>query len=94
MPRYLVERTFQGKVDLPGINQTDQTRQVFFENNSIEGVLWVHSYVDPNKRKTYCIYDAPAPEALRRAARRNGIPVDRITQVHVLSPYFYVAEDD
>jgi len=35
------------------------------------------------------IYDAPSPEAIRRAARRNNLPVDRITEVSVLDPYFY-----
>ena len=35
------------------------------------------------------MYDAPNPEAIRRAAERNGLPVDRITRVTVLDPYFY-----
>jgi hypothetical protein len=29
------------------------------------------------------------PEAVRRAAERNKLPVDRITRVVVLDPYFY-----
>jgi hypothetical protein len=39
---------------------------------------------------TYCIYDGPDPEAIRQAAYRNGLPVERITEVRVLDPYFYV----
>jgi hypothetical protein len=35
------------------------------------------------------VYDAPNPETIRRAADRNGLPVDRITRVTVLDPYFY-----
>jgi hypothetical protein len=42
-----------------------------------------------DKTKTFCIYDGPSPEAIRRAARRNSLPVDRITEVSVLDPYFY-----
>lgn len=38
---------------------------------------------------TFCIYDAPTPEAIRRAAQRNALPVDRIVEVSVLDPYFY-----
>ena len=38
---------------------------------------------------TWCVYDAPSPEAIRAAAGRNGLPVDRVTQVQVLDPYFY-----
>jgi hypothetical protein len=52
-------------------------------------VTWVHSYVTGDKKKTFCIYDAPTPEAIRRAAGRNNLPVDSITQVSVLDPYFY-----
>jgi len=40
------------------------------------GVTWVHSYVTPDKKKTFCIYDAPSPEAIRQVAGRNGLPVD------------------
>ena len=29
------------------------------------------------------------PEAIRDMAERNGLPVDRITKVSVLDPYFY-----
>ena len=50
---------------------------------------WVHSYVTEDKKKTFCVYDAPSPEAIRRAARRNNLPVDQITEVRVLDPYFY-----
>ncbi len=34
------------------------------------------------------IYDGPNPEASRQAAERNGLPVDTITKVAVLEPYF------
>jgi predicted amidohydrolase YtcJ len=58
------------------------------ERNAALGVTWLHSYVDESKTKTFCIYDAPDPEAVRKAAERNGLPVDAITQVRVLDPYF------
>ncbi len=38
---------------------------------------------------TFCVYDGPDPEAIRKAAARNDLPVARITQVRVLDPYFY-----
>ena len=40
-------------------------------------------------KKTFCVYDAPSPEAIRKTAAPNELPVDRITQVRVLDPYFY-----
>ncbi len=57
--------------------------------NADEGVTWVHSYVSSDHRKTYCVYDAPSPEAIRRVAGRNQFPVDHIAEVQVLDPYFY-----
>jgi hypothetical protein len=41
------------------------------------------------KTRTFCIYDAPSPEAIRKTASRNELPVDQITLVRVLDPYFY-----
>jgi hypothetical protein len=45
--------------------------------------------VTEDKRSTWCVYDGPTPEAIRKVAGRNGLPVDRITPVRVLDPYFY-----
>jgi hypothetical protein len=90
MPRYLVERTFTDQFGLPGPDAVASTRQVFIDNNALAGVTWVHSYVVLERRKTFCICDAPTPEAVRRAAQRNGLPIDRITEVRVLDPYVYL----
>jgi hypothetical protein len=59
------------------------------ERNADVGVTWVHSYVSEDEKKTFCVYDAPSPEAIRTTAVRNDLPVDRITRVRVLDPYFY-----
>ena len=53
-------------------------------------VSWIDSYATPDKTKTFCIYDGPNPEAIRRSATRNNLPVDRITEIRVLDPYFYL----
>ena len=45
------------------------------------GVTWAHSYVAPDSTETYCIYDAPSPQAVRQSATANNLPVDRITKV-------------
>ena len=50
----------------------------------------LQSYVSEDKRTTFCVYDAPTPEAIRKSAGRNELPVDKMTQVRVLDPYFYV----
>jgi len=60
-------------------------------NNAELGVSWVHSYVNPERTQTFCIYDAPGPESIRKVADRNGLPVGRITRVSVLDLYAYGA---
>jgi predicted amidohydrolase YtcJ len=89
MPRYLVERTFPDGLSIPPNAEGRKTVQSVVENNATGGVTWVHSYVEPDRRRTFCIYDAPTPEAIRKVAARNRLPVDRITEVTVLDPYFY-----
>jgi Nickel responsive protein SCO4226-like len=59
------------------------------DTNADSGVTWVHSYVSADKSTTFCVYDGPSPEAIRRVAELNKLPVDRITEVRVLDPYFY-----
>jgi hypothetical protein len=89
MPRYLVERTFDDGLDVPATTQgADRCLQVV-RRNEREGVTWVHSYVSDDHRRSFCVYDGPDPEAIRRAAMANRLPVDRITQVRVLDPYFH-----
>jgi hypothetical protein len=88
MPRYVVERTFpDGRSMAVGTEAAELLAVV--ERNADEGVTWVHSYVSEDRTKTFCLYDAPSPEAVRKTAARNGLPVDRITQIRVLDPYYY-----
>ena len=89
MPRYLVERTFTDGLPLLAEGEGAALCVAVVERNADEGVTWVHSYVSEDREKTFCICDAPSPEAIRKTAARNELPVDRITQVRVLDPYFY-----
>ena len=89
MPRYLVEREFPAGLPIGADAAGAQACREVVEVNAGNGVTWVHSYVTADRRKTYCVYDAPSPESLRRAAARNRLPVTRIAEVHDLSPYFH-----
>ena len=89
MPRFLIERTFPEGLHIPVNDQGAAVCLTVIGNNAQDGVTWVHSYVTGDKKKTFCIYDAPSPRAIEDAARRNNLPVDTITQVNVLDPYFY-----
>ena len=89
MPRYVVERTFSEGLLIPSDDKGAAQCLDVVERNAREGVTWVHSYVSEDKTSTFCVYDAPSPEAVRKTAERNELPVDRITQVRVLDPYFH-----
>ncbi|MEZ5288237.1 MAG: DUF4242 domain-containing protein [Vicinamibacterales bacterium] len=89
MPRYLVHRTFPDGLVVPATDEGAAACRRIAGHNMADEVTWVHSYVSTDKHTTYCIYDGPSPEAIRRAATRNGLPVDAITEVRVLDPYFY-----
>ena len=89
MPRYMVERTFPDGLNIPINDEGAKACGSVVGVNTGEGVTWIHSYVTNDKKKTFCIYDGPNPDAIRRTASRNGLPVDRVTEVSVLDPYFY-----
>lgn len=76
MAIFMVERQFAEALELDrdgadGINLI----------NDDEDVRWLYSFLSADKRKTYCLYEAPSPEAIRRAATRAGIPADVIVEV-------------
>jgi len=90
MPRYLIQRTFPEGLDIPVTADGAAALQRVVANNADEGVTWVCSYVSDDKRATFCIYDAPSPEAIRKVAETNRLPITTITKVSVLDPYFYL----
>ena len=83
------ERTFPSGLQIPVTAEGADACLGVVGRNAEQAVTWVHSYVSEDEKKTYCIYDGPDPEAIRRVAERNKLPVDRITKVTVLDPYFY-----
>ena len=89
MPRYMVQRTFPEGLEIPVRNRGVEICRRVIEQNAEEGVTWISSFVSEDKTRTFCIYDAPTPEAIRKTAARNELPVDQITRVSVLDPYFY-----
>jgi hypothetical protein len=89
MPRYLVERSFPEGLAIPLDEGGTKACLAVVDGNATQGVTWVHSYVTRDRQTTFCIYDGPNPDAIRQAAEANQLPVDRITEVRVLDPYFY-----
>lgn len=89
MPRYIVEREFPDGLEIPITDEGAESCLAVVGQNADSGVTWVHSYVSEDKRKTFCVYDGPNPEAIRRAGKSTNLPIERITKVSVLDPYFY-----
>jgi len=89
MPRYLVERTFPEGLAVPAGAEGAEACRGLIERNQLEAVTWLHSYVSEDRRKTFCVYDGPSPEAIRKSAAENGLPVDAMSEVRVLDPYLY-----
>ena len=84
MPRFLIERNFAEALVVTK-EGADQVRQI----NDQEGIRWLFSFLSPDKRKTYCLYEAPNAEAIRVAARRANIPADVIIEVSELRPEMF-----
>ena len=72
MPRYIVERTFPDGLEIPATDQGAKTCLGVIQNNAEEQVTWVTSYVSTDKTKTYCVYDAPSEELVRKHAEELG----------------------
>jgi ferredoxin-NADP reductase len=76
MPIYMVERRFAEDLE-SSAEAADQINRI----NSDEGVRWLYSFLSADKRKTYCLYEAPFADAIRRAAKRAGLPADTVVEL-------------
>jgi Protein of unknown function (DUF4242) len=81
VPLYVIERMFaeQLELDAEGV-------QLIEEINADEGVRWVFSFLSADRRRSYCLYEAPSAEAIVAAARRADVPVDAIVEVQQSYP--------
>jgi hypothetical protein len=85
MPLYVIERGYAEQLDM-----SEDDVRLLQEVNADEGVRWLFSFLSADKRRSYCLYEAPSPEPLVAAARRAGIPADVITEVERVSPDAFV----
>ena len=84
MARFIIERNFAEQLEL----NADGAAAVK-EINDDEGVEWIFSFLSADKRKTYCLYEAPDADSIRRAAERAGLPADVITSVDQVGPEMF-----
>ena len=81
MALFVIERNFADQLEMTK-EDSDQVEAI----NSDVGVSWLFSFLSADKKKTYCLYEAPNPEAIREAAKRANIPADIIIEVSELRP--------
>ena len=81
MPLYLIERSFAEQLDL-----TDEDVRLIEDVNADEGVRWLFSFLSADRRRSYCLYEAPSPDEIVAAAERANVPVDEIVEVDRFVP--------
>ena len=84
MARFIIERNFAEQQELT----KDGAANIKLINDD-EGVQWIFSFLSADKKKTYCLYEAPDMESIRAAARRANVPADVIIEVTELSPAMF-----
>jgi Protein of unknown function (DUF4242) len=76
VPIFLVERRFAEDPEVSA-EVVDRVNRI----NEEEGVRWFYSFLSADKRKTYCLYEAPMADAIRHAAVRAGLPADAVVEL-------------
>lgn len=83
MPLYVIERSFADQLDL-----TSDDVKLIEEVNGEEGVRWLFSFLSADRRRTYCLYEAPSPDAIMAAAHKANVPADVVVEVSAAVPQF------
>ncbi len=81
MAMFMIERQFADRLQLT----SDVVRQIKDVNDEI-GVSWLFSFLSADQKKTYCLYEAANPDAIREQAKLLGIPADVIVEVSRIGP--------
>lgn len=81
MVMFVIERNFAEQMKL-----TDDAARLVKEINGDVGVHWLFSFLSADRKKTYCLYEAPNADAIREAAFRANLPADVIVEVTELRP--------
>jgi hypothetical protein len=81
MALFLIERSFAEQLDLTG-----EDVRVIEDINADEGVNWLFSFLSADRRRSYCLYEAPSPDQIIAAAKRANVPVDQVVEVSKFQP--------
>lgn len=84
MALFVIERNFaeQMELDQAAIDVTEAY-------NADANLRWLFSFLSADKKKTYCLYEAPNGEALLTQAAALGIPADAVVEVSEINPAMF-----
>src|SRR3954452_6033819 len=78
---FVIERNFAEKLDAANLDHAG----IKAVNDDVS-IRWLYSFLSADKKKTYCLYEAPNAEAILGAAQGWGIPADVIVPVEQIGP--------
>ena len=74
MPKFIIERNFAEKLELAVWTEGNERIERI---NDEEGIKWIFSFLSADKRKTYCLYEAPNRGGVRARACPSGASAAR-----------------
>lgn len=77
----MIERNFAEQLDL-----SSEDVELIDEINADEGVHWLFSFLSADRRRTYCLYEAPSVNAIVSAAEKANVPADVVVEVGAAAP--------
>lgn len=81
MPLFLIERQHAEQMELDELGA-----QSLAKEDLDEGLRWVYSFLSADRRRTYCLFQAPSAEVVRQASRRAGLPDAVLVEVDPVGP--------
>lgn len=78
MPRFIIEREL---AEMPDEDLEVVARRSVEVADSMDGVVWIKSFISDAEGKMYCEYEAPTLDAILEHAKRVGIPANRVSEV-------------
>jgi len=81
---FLIERSFAEQLDIDAT-----TIDAVNAYNADANLRWFFSFLSPDKKKTYCLYEAPDGDALIKQAADLGFPLDVMVEVSEVNPHMF-----
>lgn len=84
MPLFVIERHFAEQIEMT----REQAAEITLINADV-GVQWLFSFLSADRKKSYCLYEAPNADMIREAAERAKVPADVIMEVQEVRPEMF-----